>query len=344
MNARKTAFTAAVVLVLGVTVCAQDGRPYIGVRLDPTPLPELLTKHLGLDPEQGIRIRNVNVGSPADVVGLERDDIIIRFQSEDVKDLERFVETVGTAGVGREVALEIIHLGQPKTLEFSLAPFEGGSQWKYPPEPEAVTTWRPGKVFRVAPDGEDWVEIHVDEIPDTSTEVKRFFNQLYTYRHSTDGEDYVIGIEGDPRDASARITVHAGDTEHATTAGQLDTLPEKYREPVREALEHAQKSSRGRVRIKPFALPQPPKPDAYRRFFQDLTIPRPPVESWSRKREEVLERLQEQMGRLQQRMEELEQRHQETLKRFFEKREGRPDEDDASDDMEAPVPEDKPTI
>ena len=270
MNTRRMMGMMVIVLMLGSVVWGQEERPQIGVRLDPTPLPELLTKHLGLKPGQGIRIRNVNVGSPADAIGLERDDIIVRFQGEDVMDLDGFVKTVGTAGVGTDVTLEVVHLGQRRTLEFALAPTKKGkSRLKYPPEPEVVTSWQPGKIFRVAPDGEEWVEIEVEDLPDVNVDVKRFFQQLHTYHHVTDGEDYTITIEGDAADENTRITVRDGNAMHAVTIGQLETLPEKYRAPARDAVESAKKSSRGKLRRNKIPLPQPAEAGGLPSLFRE---------------------------------------------------------------------------
>jgi len=345
MNKKRIIFIAGVVLLaLGMVVSAQDGRPYIGVRLDSTLLPELLTKHLGLKPSQGIRINNVNSASPADKAGLERDDLIVGFQGHEVMELKQFIDTVQAAGVGTEVALEIIHLGQRKTLQFELEALRGVREWKYPPEPETVTSWRPGKIFRVDPDGQDWTEIPFDRIPEVDVEVKKFFNERYLHRYTTDGEDYTISVEGDPEDENTRVTVRIGETEHSTTVGQLEALPEKYREPAREALASAKQSSRDRIRIRPFALPQPPKPDAYRRYFQDITIPRLNLEQWSQKKDQMLEKLDEQMERLQQRIEELEQRHQETLEKLLDKKKEEAADDAAADDMVAPTEEAESSI
>lgn len=344
MNTRRIMGMMVVVLVLGSVIWGQEDRPQIGVRLDPTPLPELLSKHLGLKPGQGIRIRNVAVDSPADTMGLERDDIIVRFQNEDVTDLDGFVETVQTAGVGADVTLEVIHLGQRRTLEFVLTGMKKGkSQWKYPPEPEVVTSWQPGKVFRVAPDGEEWVEIKIDDLPDVNVDVKRFFQQLHTYHHSTDGEDYTITIEGDPADENARVAVHDGDNAHATTIGQLEALPEKYRGPARDAIESAKQSSRGKLRINKIPLPRPPKPDVYRRYFENITIPRPDIERWSETKDQVLEKLEEQMERLQERIEELEQQHRETLEKLLDKQR-KAEQDRSDDDESASDAETKPMI
>ncbi|MHC4520797.1 MAG: PDZ domain-containing protein, partial [Planctomycetota bacterium] len=299
MNGNRMGFVAVmIVFVLGTVASAQAERPYIGVRLDPAPLPGLVVTHLKLKPEQGIRIRNVNVSSPADKIGLERDDIIVRFQGEDVTDLDRFVDAVKDAGIGTEVSLHVIHEGERKVLEFQLEPLEGDLKWKYPLEPEAVTSWQPGRFFKVGPEGQNWTTFQIDELPDVDVEVKKFFNQRHVYRHSTDGEDYTITIEGDPRDESSQITVQSGDTKHSTKVGELDALPQKYREAAEDAVEGAKKSSRGRVRMKQFSLPKPPEPEVYRQYMREFKIPRLDVQPWSQKKDEMLEKLQKQMERL----------------------------------------------
>lgn len=136
MDTKPNALIAWVALLaLGSGAYAQATQPYIGVLLDPAPLPRLLTKHLGLGPNQGVRIRNVSVGSPADEIGLERDDIIIGFQGEDVLSVDAFISGVQAAGVGATVRLEVVHLGRRKTLECELQPVDRDPQWRYPPEP-----------------------------------------------------------------------------------------------------------------------------------------------------------------------------------------------------------------
>jgi hypothetical protein len=344
MNVKKLAFIVAVALTLGVATHAQDARPYIGVRLDPSPLPDLLTKHLGLRSGQGIRIRNVNVASPADKAGLERDDIIVRFQDRDVADPDRFVEAVQAAGVGTKISLGIIHMGQPKTLEFELEALPDKVEWKYPPEPEIITSWRPGRFWQIGPDGREWMEIPFNKIPEGNLEIKRFFNQLHTYHHSTDGEDYTITIEGDPTDEGSTVTVQADDTKHSTTVGQLDKLPEEYREPAREAIDSAKKSSRRQLRIERPLLPQPPEPDVLRRYFRDIAIPRPNLEQWSQKRDQMLEKLAKQMEQLQQRIEQLERRQQEALQKLLDQKKEDADDGEAPADPASLDSEAKPIV
>ncbi len=307
MNTKRDRLVVFVVsLALVGLVNAQDARPHIGIQLDPSPLSELLTKHLGLKPNQGIRICNVSVGSPADEIGLHRDDIIIGFQGRDITDIDAFVDAIQNAGVGTAVSLEVIHLGQRKMVEFDLTPMGQNPQWKYPREPQIITSWRPGRFFRIGPEGENWMEIPFEKVPDIDVEVKKFLQERYTYHHATDGEEYTIIIEGDPQDEGTRIIVQVDDSEYSATIGELETLPEKYHAAVEEALDSARQSSRQRLRVGKIPLPEPPDPDQFRRYFENLNVPMPDFDRWQERQNRMLERIEEQMERLQQRMEQLE--------------------------------------
>lgn len=294
---------------------SNGGHAYIGVLLDTTPLPDLLIKHLGLSPDQGVRIRNVNRGSPADEVGLERDDIIIGFQGKDVNNSEygKFVDQVRGAGVGTEVSLEIVHLGKRKTLKFKLEAFKDGSDLKYPPEPEIVQSWRPGKIFRLRPGDESWTEILRDDMPsEFRVNINRIFKDLYTSQHSVDGEDYTITIEGDPDDEDTLITVRMGDTEYKTTLNEIDELPEKYREAADQALKKARKSAKSRWWT-PGAFElyrQAPKGSGD--YFELLTPHSQPPAPRFGPGDEMFDKIQKQMRELQKRVEELEKHQSQT--------------------------------
>lgn len=333
-----------VVWVLGSASYAQGERGYMGVELDSAPLPELVTKHLGLDAGQGVRIKNIIIGSPADRAGLERDDIITVFQGKKVTNVEQVVEGVRGENPGKEVSLEVIHLGQRKTLQLKLETPRDNTELKYPPEPEAMTTWRPGKIFKIGPDGEKWMEIPFDKLPQSDVDVKRFFKERRVIRHKSDGEDYTITIEGDPQDENSTVIVDANETECRTTVGKLDAIPEKYRDSAREAIENARKDVKRDVVIeKRFRLPEPPRPELYQRFFR--SIPRPDMERFSERADQALEKLQEQMERLQQRMQALEERNREMLDRLLERRDTRKQKEQAPEKPSSPAePEDEQAI
>jgi len=344
MSKRMVLLSCLGLLVVGAASYGEDqpSGPLVGVVLDAAPLPELLAKHLGLEPGQGLRIANVNVGGPADRAGLERDDIIVGFQGEKVTSSEQFIAAVHKAGAGAEVSLDVIHLGQRKTVQLKLEPM-GKVEMKYPSEPEATESWRPGKIFRIGPNGREWMEMPFDKLRDFDLDVNRFFKELYTYNYKTDGEEYTVTIEGDPADEGTSVTVQAGDAKHSTTVGKIDVLPEKYRQSAREAIDNARKSSknvyiRGKVR-----LPQPPWPDLNQRFFN--AIPRPDMERWSEEKDRMLERLQQEMNQLQQRIKQLEERLPQELRNALPGKKG--DASPQSEPAEKPAPpqgEDKGAI
>jgi len=307
----------------------------MGVELDSAPLPDLLTKHLGLAAGQGVRIRNITVDSPADQAGLERDDLIIVLQDKKVMDVEQIVQTVRASSVGDEVSLEVIHLGQRKTLRLKLEAPREGAERKYPPEPEATTTWRPGKIFRIGPDGQRWMEVPFDKMPQFNVDVNRFFKDIYTFHHLADDGSYTITIQGDPADDDSDVIVRVDGKEFRTTVGKLDAIPEKYRGPAEEAVESARRSVKeDRATGERFQLPDVPWPEMYQKFFR--STPRLDIEGLAEQKDRLLEKLQEQMEHLQQRMQSLEERNRELFDRLLDrKKEGGKQEDP---DSEKPSP------
>jgi membrane-associated protease RseP (regulator of RpoE activity) len=193
MKTKTISLIIAVALIFaGTALCKETPtakpRPYMGILLDTAPLPELVTKHLNLSPGQGIRIQNVQRNSAADLAGLERDDIIISINGQDVKDNETLIDAVQKAGVGTEVSLQIIHAGQRKTVNLKLGAYQENIEWKYPSEPEIEQFWQPGRLFRLSPMDKNWQEIFRENLPsDLQIDVDNFFKQIYTSRHYTDG-------------------------------------------------------------------------------------------------------------------------------------------------------------
>lgn len=330
----------AMALALGVVSYGQGPQGFIGIQLDPTPLPELLTKHLRLKANQGIRILNVSKDGPADKVGLDRDDIIILFQGKEVGDADEFVNAVHQLPLRSQVTLEVIHLGQHKTVEFELGPMEGEPQWKYPVEAQVEVSWGPGRIFRLGPNGGNWIEIPFDSMPNIGDLplMKRFFAERYLSHHVTDGEDYTITIEGDPKDENTQIVVQSGPAEYSATVGTIGSLPEKYRASAKESVESAKKSASQRLHLGgKLPLPEPPNAEMYRKYFDNITLPRFDPNQWSDKKDRMIEKLQGQMDKLQQRLEQMEKHLDKT-----------PDEseknDPSSGTKDAPKPSEKAKI
>jgi len=69
---------------------------------------------------RGILIRDVVEDSPADVAGIEQEDVIIEFNGKKVRDTSRFTSMVRSASPGDEVTLTIIRDGKEKTITITL--------------------------------------------------------------------------------------------------------------------------------------------------------------------------------------------------------------------------------
>ena len=267
-------YLTALILIGNTLAPAEDKedkssqRPYVGVRLDPNPLPALLTKHLKLKENQGLLVYNVQVDSPADKAGVERDDIIVGFQGKDVTGYDDFVSDIRSEGVGTKVELEIIHEGDRVVKKLTLAPFEQTNNWKYPFRDEPPERKVPNRIFRMDPGDQQWRQIPFDGLPKN---IYPFFQQKQSYHINKGDLNLKIDIDGDPKNPDSQIVVRDMNTgkRYSTTVGQIDELPEKYRDTVRDIL----KQSRRPGGIHQFHFEFPPN---LRKFDDNpLIVPKP---------------------------------------------------------------------
>jgi len=273
----------------------QGERGYIGVMLDAQPLSPLLAKHLGLSPDQGLRIKNVNRGTPADKVGLERDDIIIGLNGQEVTDHKGFIDDIIEVGAGNAIELEIIHEGKRKTIELTLAARTGGFDPKFPPEPDVVQEWRPGKVFHFDTDKEGWVELDEMDIdgpdikivkpdikPHVRSDIRRYFKEHYVFHYGDSDPACVVTIDGDPHDAETTISVEKGDKKFSSTVDDIGALPEEVQDHAKRALKQACQSARKRTRTRVWKQ--------HSRALEDFMDEHPP-EEWKDYTDKVLDRV-----------------------------------------------------
>ena len=61
-------------------------------------------------------VKNVYIGSPADLAGIDKDDILLKLNGDPIMSLELFVKTMRNSEVGSEVRLEVMHNGELKRL------------------------------------------------------------------------------------------------------------------------------------------------------------------------------------------------------------------------------------
>ncbi|MBN1845422.1 MAG: PDZ domain-containing protein [Sedimentisphaerales bacterium] len=303
-------------LLLAGSVCLQAAddepasesqRPYIGVRLDPNPLPNLLRKHLRLTEDQGLLIYNILLDSPADKAGLEPDDIIIAFQGKPVGQYDEFVDRIRQAGVNANVKLEIIHEGERRTIDLTLESYRQTGEWKYPfREPESTAPRVARRIFRMNPGDPGWQAIPFENLP---KDLHRYFQRQETYHIQDGDQDLQITIHGSSSEKDTEIEVHdlKQNKHYRTTIGDIDKLPGAYRDAVKDVLGQSQRRSyefffnwppnnqdnplgRDRYSLPPYQTPQLKIPDL--------------LEQWEQ-HNKAIEELNEKIRQMQKQMEQL---------------------------------------
>ncbi len=89
-------------------------RGWLGVFIQD--LSEDIAKPLGLNPHSGILVADVQKDGPADKAGLKQGDVILQFDSKNVKGVDELRNIVADTSVGRNVSVKVIRDGKEKTL------------------------------------------------------------------------------------------------------------------------------------------------------------------------------------------------------------------------------------
>ena len=93
-------------------------RGWLGVEIQEI-TPEL-AQSFGLAQPEGALVASVESGSPAAKAGVERGDVIVKFNNRTVHDQHELPEMVADTGIGKTVPLEVIRDGKHKTLEVTV--------------------------------------------------------------------------------------------------------------------------------------------------------------------------------------------------------------------------------
>ena len=279
-----------------------SGRSYLGVQLSPEPLPELLVKHLQLAENQGLLVVDVQKESAADVAGIVYDDIIVALNGQPVDSYKYFADQVSKTGVDTEIQLEIIHQGQRKTVTPKLTAYGTGKGWKFPENrKKKEERYYPGRAFRMDPHQDQWQQVPFGKIPGWDDYFDRHLKQSRTIRIDDGQNKLEITIDGDPKDPDAGIVVRDLDksTEHHVTVKTVDELPEKFRQPVRDALQGFEGGNPGDDSIViPFDMPDSHGPGReYRYNFRMPNAPQPRDNDRQQQLNEQMEELRRQQER-----------------------------------------------
>ncbi len=175
---------------------------YLGVRL--MPVPELLRVHLGLDEGAGQLIINIVIDSPADKAGLGCYDVITALNEQEVRDYDKFVEAIQSAGAGAKVTLALISGGKKRnvTVHLKEAP-TGPPDWKYKKTPLDINRYdQPRQYEKRFFWGEPFEDDEFEfSLPD---KLKRFFRKEFRPWKDPNDRDIII-IPGEQNDRIDKI-------------------------------------------------------------------------------------------------------------------------------------------
>ena len=93
-------------------------RGWLGVEIQEI-TPEL-AQSFGLQHVEGALVANVESSSPAAKAGVDRGDVIVKFNNRTVADQHALPEMVADTGIGKTVPMEVIRDGKHKTLEVTV--------------------------------------------------------------------------------------------------------------------------------------------------------------------------------------------------------------------------------
>ena len=91
---------------------------FMGIQLQE--LNKQLAQGLGLNVDKGILVTQVLKDTPAEKAGLKRNDVIVEYRNEPVRDGNRFRLMVGSTEVGTKVPIKIVREGKTKDLNIVL--------------------------------------------------------------------------------------------------------------------------------------------------------------------------------------------------------------------------------
>lgn len=95
-------------------------RPYLGLGMQPVPLPESLRSKLNLTASEGLLVAHVDAGAPADKAGVLLGDLLLELGGHGLQDIESVQNVLRSAKPGQEVETKLIRAGAATALKIKL--------------------------------------------------------------------------------------------------------------------------------------------------------------------------------------------------------------------------------
>jgi serine protease Do len=115
-------------------------RGWLGVVIQD--VPEELALDAGLEESRGAFVHQVQPEGPAQQAGIQRGDVILRFDGHDLTDRRHLSRVVGDTPVDKVVTVEILRDGERRTLSVTVGKLLERVAWNVPPQPPVAPTQR----------------------------------------------------------------------------------------------------------------------------------------------------------------------------------------------------------
>ena len=106
------------VLVTAFSLPAAAESGFTGMQIQG--MSEKIAKALGRKTADGVLVRDVALGGPADKAGIKRGDLILKYAGKKIDSFQTMVKTAGSTRPGQEVEVSLVRQGKPMTLKMKL--------------------------------------------------------------------------------------------------------------------------------------------------------------------------------------------------------------------------------
>jgi S1-C subfamily serine protease len=95
-------------------------RPYIGLVMQPVPIPDTLQKRSGIETRAGLLVMHVEPQGPADTAGAILGDVLLELDGNRFEDLEPVQDVLSRKGVGQNITAVVLRGGQRVDLQIRI--------------------------------------------------------------------------------------------------------------------------------------------------------------------------------------------------------------------------------
>ncbi len=120
-------------------------RGWLGVRIQS--LDDDLAQSVGLTSDKGAMVASVTPGSPAAKAGVQRGDVILKFDGKDISEMRKLPRIVAETQVGKTVDMELWHNGKAQTVQVQV-----GEMKDEPEPPKTEEAAKPQPTGQAVPD------------------------------------------------------------------------------------------------------------------------------------------------------------------------------------------------